>query len=779
MKYLVLGAAGFVGSHLLDALRREHYDVVGADVDISSDARLRYVDLHVSASIDALLAFVQPSIIIQTAGLVEQSERALSWNPLFTRNLLDAIVRHGGQGIDKIVIIGSAAEYGEISLDNYCVNEETPLRATDFYGRGKALETICALSFKEKYGLPIIIARPFNILGVSGTEAERPGSLIANTLKQIGELKIGLRATIDHLNRFDTARDYIDIEDVVGAVIVLATSTQNRWDAYNIGSGYATTNKEIVDALIKYVGISDPVSIIEKSQTPERRCAECADISRLTDEFGWKPTKTWKESLQTLCRREHAGPLIPILIVGAGTAGQLIARDVIRHIETSFRVVGFVDDSPAKKSTTFEGIPVLGTIDDLPLLIECHHIGELLVAIPSERGTTIQRILNHCEGRGVKFKILPRQAEVVGQEYHKDYYRYIRELRIEDILGGSVTTADTKTIRAHTQGKTILITGAAGSIGSELSRQLAASSAKTLIFYDWWENGMFELRTYLTRAYPAMPCHFIIGDIRDKRRFQEILKTYHPNTIFHAAAYKHVGLMEENPTEAIKNNILGTKMIAESAIQEGVEHMVFISSDKAVDPKSIMGTTKRISEKLLTMFGKQQEKTRFSLVRFGNVMHSHGSVIPLFQHQIEAGGPVTVSDERATRYFMTIPEAVHLVLQAWVMGRTNDLYILDMGDPVSIKDLARFLIILRGYTVDTIGIRYTGLKPGEKVTEALLAPDEKTLPTDHERILRIEHMRSFDQMIFSEKLEQLIDCAQDSGRTKEDLHRLLGMLVND
>jgi len=324
-----------------------------------------------------------------------------------------------------------------------------------------------------------------------------------------------------------------------------------------------------------------------------------------------------------------------------------------------------------------------------------------------------------------------------------------------------------------------MITGAAGSIGSELSRQLAAHKARRLIFYDWWENGMFELRNQLLEAHPKGNYEFIIGDIKDRKKMNQVMKMYRPDTVFHAAAYKHVPLMEYNPAEAIKNNILGTKTVAEIAIKHRVKKFILISTDKAVNPTNIMGATKRSAEMVIHILAQSQPDTILCAVRFGNVINSNGSAIPIFQKQIEKGGPVTVTHREITRYFMTIPEAVHLVLQSWIMGENNDLFVLDMGEPVKIYDLARLLIALQGYIPDEdIKIDIVGLRPGEKLYEEVLVKEEETQSTPISKLFRTKNYLDFDRLRFLYGLGLLLESVEENGLHVEELRARLKSMVS-
>lgn len=455
---------------------------------------------------------------------------------------------------------------------------------------------------------------------------------------------------------------------------------------------------------------------------------------------------------------------INIVIVGAGKAGELLANDVIKDKNSPFRLVGFVDDDEKKRGSAVKGKKILGTTKDLKKIVKTFDIAEIFIAIPSERGRAIRQIVESTMGLKVVYKILPRLPEVLMQDFDEDYLKYIRKVRADDLLGGEILKADQQAITKFTEGQTIMITGAAGSIGAELARQIAAHNAKKIIMYDWWENGMFELANDLSEIKSKAKLEFVIGDIRDRKKLESTIEEFRPTTVFHAAAYKHVPLMEHNPSEAVKNNIIGTKTVAETSLKYEVKKFILVSTDKAVNPVNIMGATKRAAEKIVHILSEGQTKTIFCAVRFGNVINSNGSAIPVFEQQIEKGGPVTVTHKEITRFFMTIPEAVHLVLQSWVMGRNNDLFVLDMGEPIKIYDLAKLLITLQGYVPEKdIKIQIVGLRPGEKLYEEVLVREEETKSTAVKKIFRTKNYMNFDKLAFLNNLNLLVESLEENG----------------
>lgn len=470
---------------------------------------------------------------------------------------------------------------------------------------------------------------------------------------------------------------------------------------------------------------------------------------------------------------------IRIIIVGAGKAGELIAGDIAKADESPFRIVGFVDDNEGKQQGSVAGLPVLGKVADLKRLVPEHGVAELFIAIPSERGKTIRSIVEDTMGLGLVYKILPRLPEVLMQDYEEDYLKYVRKVRPEDLLGGEILKSDQQEISNFAKGQTIMITGAAGSIGSELSRQIVAHGAKKVVLYDWWENGIFHLKNQLAETNPGADIEFIIGDIKDRKKLDLVMKTYQPSTVFHAAAYKHVPLMEANPAEAVKNNILGTKTVAEVAVKNSVKKFILVSTDKAVNPTNIMGATKRAAEKVIHILSESQSTTVFCAVRFGNVINSNGSAIPIFEKQIEQGGPVTVTHPEVTRFFMTIPEAVHLILQSWVMGENNDLFVLEMGESIRIYDLAKLLIALQGYVPEKdIQIKIIGLRPGEKLYEEVLVKEEETQATPVKKIHRTRNYLDFDKFAFQLNLALLLESLEEEDLNLEYIKTQLQKMIS-
>ena len=422
-----------------------------------------------------------------------------------------------------------------------------------------------------------------------------------------------------------------------------------------------------------------------------------------------------------------------ILIVGAGDAGEMVARQMISHPEYGYLPVGFIDDDPGKKSQEIHGIPILGRRRDIDLLASEKNIEEIIIAIPSALGSVVREVVEECHLANLKFKIVPGIKEIIEGDVN---INQIREIELDDLLRRPPINVNLNEIAGYLTGKTVLITGAGGSIGSELCRQISSYNPEKLLLLGKGENSIYDIATEL--AAKRINLEAIICDVSDVARVDNIFSKYKPQVIFHAAAHKHVPMMEHNPGEAVKNNIFGTKTVAEAAVKYKVEKFVLISTDKAVNPTSIMGATKRISEKVI-MGLVSREKPKFMAVRFGNVLGSRGSVVPLFKKQIAAGGPITVTHPDIERYFMTIPEAVQLVVQAGAMGKGGEIYVLDMGNPIKIVDLARDMIKLSGFKPETdIKIEFTGLRPGEKLYEELLTAEEGVNATKHAQIFMVK-----------------------------------------
>ncbi len=421
-----------------------------------------------------------------------------------------------------------------------------------------------------------------------------------------------------------------------------------------------------------------------------------------------------------------------VLIVGAGAAGAMLIKDLPVNENLNFKIIGLIDDAPGKRGSVICGYSVLGDRNAIPSLCRKHEIDQIFIAIPSASSTDKNEIIEICSKTKAKIKIVPAIDQAISS-YGKKKSMY-REVRIEDLLDRTPVVLDNKEISDYIEDKVVMVTGGGGSIGSELCRQIMKYNPKTLLVVDIYENNAYDLQMELNRHYPENPPVVLIASVRDKERLEAIFKEYKPYIVFHAAAHKHVPLMEQSPCEAIKNNVFGTLNVSLCADKYDVKRFVMISTDKAVNPTNIMGATKRMCEMIVQSMQKISD-TEFVAVRFGNVLGSNGSVIPLFKKQIEEGGPITVTHKDITRFFMTIPEAAQLVLQAASYAKGGEIFVLDMGKPVRIYDLAKNMIRLSGYTpgVD-IKIEVTGLRPGEKLYEELLMSEEGLSKTGHEKI---------------------------------------------
>ncbi len=420
-----------------------------------------------------------------------------------------------------------------------------------------------------------------------------------------------------------------------------------------------------------------------------------------------------------------------VLIVGAGSAGEMIARELINRPNRTYQPIGFIDDNPTKKNLRIHGIKVLGNREKIADIVEQYRVEEVIIAIPSAKGEIIRDIISHCERAEIKFKILPGLHQILTGEVD---IKQIRDVKPEDLLGRETVQINDVEVKSFVQDKTVLVTGAGGSIGSELCRQIVRFNPKQLILYEYNENDVYFLEIELKSKYPYLKFKTIIGDIKDIGLLKYTFSRYRPQVIFHSAAHKHVPLMEENPPAAVKNNIIGTRNFIYAAEHYGVERFVLISTDKAVNPTSVMGASKRIAEMLMQAKAKNS-RAKFMAVRFGNVIGSSGSVVPLFKKQIEEGGPVTVTHPEIKRYFMSVKEAAQLVLQAGAIGKGGEIFILDMGEQIKIADLAKSLITLSGLEVDKdISIKFIGLRPGEKLYEETLHNIERDKATKHDKI---------------------------------------------
>ena len=494
----------------------------------------------------------------------------------------------------------------------------------------------------------------------------------------------------------------VELERILGAALVIAVldATIGLLMQYSTGMRRMPYSTLVLDALLSFAVLATP---------------------RLAARF-------------MHLRRKRDGDAVRTIVVGAGAGGQMIAREAAVSDRVQFEVVAFVDDDRAKLGQMLNGIRVAGNIDALPRLIRELVVREVIIAIPSARGSQVRRIVELASQAGARSRTMPSISDLVSG---RTEIASVRPVEIQDLLRRAPIVTDATAVRAFAEGRAVLVTGAGGSIGSELCRQIADLKPELLVLLDHSENQMFEIESELRRRNPMLHVAPVIADIRDEGRVRRTFERFRPFAVFHAAAHKHVPLMEENLIEAITNNVLGTRNLVDASVEFGVTHFVLISTDKAVRPTSIMGATKRLAEQIVRL-AAARESRHFVAVRFGNVLGSRGSVVPTFLAQIERGGPVTVTHPDMRRFFMTIPEAVQLVLQAGALGQGGELFVLDMGEAVRIADLVRDLICFSGLEEgEDIEIRYTGIRPGEKLYEEVLFGDEDVRETAHPTVIRV------------------------------------------
>lgn len=465
-----------------------------------------------------------------------------------------------------------------------------------------------------------------------------------------------------------------------------------------------------------------------------------------------------------------------VMIIGAGQAGVLLAKELKRSQFPHLNPVVFIDDDPHKKGLEVLGIPVVGGREEIANSVARFDIRDIVIAVPSAPREELAKLIDMCKGTKANLKILPRVSDLINGRVS---VQMLREVVVEDLLGREPVKVDLRGITDYVKDQIVLVTGAGGSIGSELCRQVARFAPRRLLLLGHGENSIYDIELELREAFPNLPIEPIIADIQDRRRMEEVFACHIPHIVFHAAAHKHVPLMEKNPAEAIKNNVLGTKNVAECSHQYGVQRFVMISSDKAVNPTSIMGASKRLAEMIIQGMDRVSH-TRFAAVRFGNVLGSRGSVIPLFKRQIQRGEAVTVTHPEMIRYFMTIPEAAHLVIQAGALAEGGETFILDMGEPVKIVDLARDMIRLSGLVPERdIPIVYTGMRPGEKLFEELLTDEEGLSVTKHDRIF-VGKPGDFswnELQLLIQKLERVVTQEDEGPVNPYDIKNLIRTIV--
>ncbi|MET0749957.1 MAG: nucleoside-diphosphate sugar epimerase/dehydratase [Solirubrobacterales bacterium] len=465
-----------------------------------------------------------------------------------------------------------------------------------------------------------------------------------------------------------------------------------------------------------------------------------------------------------------------VLVVGAGSGGQMVVRELQLNPNLGAHAIGFLDDDPSKRNMRAAGLKVLGTTDEIGPICDRLAPDEVVIAIPSAPGVLRGKVVAACREREIEVRTLPTVFELLRGGVQLT--RQLREVRVEDVLGRDPVVMELDRVGAYLEDKRVLVTGAGGSIGSELVRQIARVRPKLLVLADHAEDNLFEIDREMTAQWHFTRIESVLADCKEGERMLEVMQRFKPEVVFHAAAYKHVGLMEANPLEALRNNAIATQVTAKTAAVAGVERFVLISTDKAVNPRTVMGATKAMAEWIVAAVGERNPQTRFTIVRFGNVLASSGSVVPIFRSQIERGGPVTVTDPEMTRYFMTIPEAVQLVIQAGDLGSgAGDMFVLEMGEPVKIIELARNMIRLAGYEPDAdIPIEIIGVRPGEKLHEELFNPDERPQQTTADRIVRAVRAEALDPVWVEETVERLatLVASGDEAGLAEHVVELMG-----
>jgi FlaA1/EpsC-like NDP-sugar epimerase len=530
---------------------------------------------------------------------------------------------------------------------------------------------------------------------------------------------------------------------VLGTTLVLALSRvyQRRW-RYAGQRDYQTLLRAVVVATIMLVGA---VAILRPVQQANHQGTKAIVLPNSVIALYFLLTLAFLGGARLLARSVHDRPIRgfrarsdarDVLIVGAGDGGRLVLREILRNRELGLRPVGFVDDDPLKRNLRLDGVRVRGTTEDLSRILDEAEPAEVIIAIPSAPGSLRKRVVGACRDRGIPVRTLPTVFELL--QGGSNPVRQVREVRVEDVLGREPVRMELDLVGAYLEGQTVLVTGAGGSIGSELCRQITRVGPRRLVALDHAEDNLFSIVRELEderHVHPSVVAA-VLGDCKEEERMREVFAEHRPTIVFHAAAYKHVGLMESNAVEAIRNNAIATRVVATISGQMSVDAFVLISTDKAVTPATVMGASKALAEFAIEAAQRRFARTRFMAVRFGNVLGSSGSVVPIFRRQIARGGPVTVTDERMTRYFMTIPEAVQLVIRSGSLGAGGEVFVLEMGEPVAILQLARDMIELSGLVPDRdIAIELVGRRPGEKLHEELFNPFERPEPTQAEKIV--------------------------------------------
>lgn len=569
-------------------------------------------------------------------------------------------------------------------------------------------------------------------------------------LASIGGLMVRFESSLENVPEY-----YMEaIWKALPLMLPMAVIVFTVFRLYNILWGYAGATELvyvigacIVDTLLNTVAI---LLIYRKDDYPVPRSwyflyGVFLLVFMVTSRYGQRVIKNFSG------RRNNAGKMKRVLIIGAGEAGNAIIKEIINSPYVNMKIVGIIDDDKTKKGKFLHGVKVIGDRNDIVDVTETYHVDEIIIAMPTVSAMETKNILDICKQTGCELKRLPGMFQLVNGEVS---ISKLKDVDVNDLLGREPIKVDLDSIMGYVSDKVVMVTGGGGSIGSELCRQVASHKPKQLIIVDIYENTTYDIQLELKRRYPELDLVVLIASIRNTKRMDDIFRIYRPEIVYHAAAHKHVPLMEDSPNESVKNNVLGTWKVVQAADKYKVKRFVMISTDKAVNPTNIMGATKRICEMIIQTYNNRSE-TEYVAVRFGNVLGSNGSVIPLFKKQIEEGGPVTVTHPDIIRYFMTIPEAVSLVLQAGAYAKGGEIFILDMGEPVKIVDLAKNLILLSGHKPnEDIQIIFTGLRPGEKLYEEMLMKEEGMQDTEN-KLIHIGKPIQMDEEKFLGQLAEL------------------------
>ncbi len=715
MKVLITGSSGFLAKMFIEVLKSKRIDYVTYD-----RAQPQLIDKDVTA----VVHFGGLTPHSRVVGRAPTAADYMKANVEGTRVLLEALGKR--QGLTRFVHIGSASEYG---LGPKPFTEDSRATPEQAYGVSKRAQSALVEAWARETGIATVNLRLFNLTGIS-SRSSAPGLTSARPhlfsfLMQEFKKKPPVR--IDVQNEQDV-RDFVSPEDAIDAIYrALTMPLRSTYELINVSSGRGVTVAEVV-ALFGSL-LDTPYELRNTRKTVERSVGVATKARRL---LGWKAKTSCEEAI-----RQYVGRRSRLIIVGAGVGGSMVLEEMKKEDRDDVVVVGMVDDDLRKVGKKVQGVPVLGTIDELPRLVQEKKATQVLVSTPSQSSQVTARVAELLPP-GFPIKVLPSVSSVILAKFDLSY---VRDIDLSDLVGRPLVKANQTLIGKHARGKSFLVTGGAGSIGSELVRQLADSGAREVVVYDSWEEGVYSILEEMHARKGVRRVIGRIGNVRDKARLAEVFDEFKFDVVIHAAAYKHVPLMEESPEEAKKTNVQGTKNVLEASGAHKVSDFVLISTDKAVRPSSVMGQSKRDAELLVKRFAASYPKQRYCAVRFGNVLNSSGSAVPKFLKQIQARTAVTITHKDMTRYFMSIPEAVSLVLTSWIVGKSGQILLLDMGEPIRILDLAEKLIRIHGLRpYADIPITLTGVRPGEKIHEELAYDPAKLKPSPAKRIFIAEEL---------------------------------------